>query len=89
MKYAHDKFDVNTLACICAIDKAVLTVLMEYWIPEVRVAGIHEFVGNALVMKGEKDRTTDLRGEPLPNLPPEGGESAEGSEKPEETSDVG
>jgi hypothetical protein len=25
-------------------------------------------VANALVMKGEKERTTDLRGEPLPNV---------------------
>ena len=31
------------------------------------MAGIHEFVGNALVMKGEKERTTNLRGEPLPH----------------------
>ena len=68
VKHVHDEHDVNTLACICAIDKAVLTVLMEYWIPEVRVAGIHEFVGNALVMKGEKDRTTNLRAEPLPGF---------------------
>jgi hypothetical protein len=29
------------------------------------VAGVHELVGNALVMKGQKERTTDLRGEPL------------------------
>ena len=26
---------------------------------------MHELVGNALVMKGESERTTDLRGEPL------------------------
>ena len=25
---------------------------------------MHELVGNALVMKGEKERTADLRGEP-------------------------
>jgi len=31
----------------------------------VEVAGIHELVGNALVMRGEKERTTDLRGEPI------------------------
>ena len=35
---------------------------MEYWVPEVEVAGVHELVGNALVMKGENERTTDLRG---------------------------
>jgi len=26
---------------------------------------VHELVGNALVMKGEKERTTDLRGTPF------------------------
>jgi [DsrC]-trisulfide reductase subunit K len=68
VKHVHDEHGVNTLACICAIDKAVLSGLMEYWVPEVEVAGIHEFVGNALIMKGEKKRTTDLRGEPLPGV---------------------
>jgi len=29
------------------------------------VAGVHELLGNALVMTGGKERTTDLRGEPL------------------------
>jgi hypothetical protein len=29
------------------------------------VAGVHELVGNALIMKGERPRMTDLRGEPL------------------------
>jgi hypothetical protein len=38
---------------------------MEYWVPEVRVSGVHELVGNALIMKGENDRTTNLRGEPI------------------------
>jgi hypothetical protein len=38
---------------------------MDYWVPGVEVAGVHELVGNALVMKGERPRTTDLRGEPL------------------------
>jgi hypothetical protein len=53
---------VNLLTCICAIDRAVLPPLMEYWVPEVQVSGIHELVGNALVMEGENDRTLDLRG---------------------------
>ena len=56
------------MSCICAIDKAVLPPLLEYWVPGVEVAGIHEFVGNALIMKGEKKRETNLRGEPLPHL---------------------
>ncbi len=66
VKHVHEKFGVNVLSCICAIDKATLPTLMEYWVPGVEVAGVHEFVGNALVMKGEKERTTDLRGAPLP-----------------------
>jgi Fe-S oxidoreductase len=65
VKHVHDKHGVNMLSCICAIDKANLSALMEYWVPEVQVGGIHEFVGNALVMKGEKERTVDLRLEPL------------------------
>ena len=65
VKYVRDKFGVNLLACICAIDKAVLPPLLEYWVPGVDVAGVHELVGNALVMKGEKERATDLRGTPL------------------------
>jgi Fe-S oxidoreductase len=65
VKYVRDKHGVNLLACICAIDKAVLPPLLEYWVPGVDVAGVHELVGNALVMKGEKERPTDLRGTPL------------------------
>ncbi|MBA7548501.1 hypothetical protein ES705_40961 [subsurface metagenome] len=65
VKYVHEKYGVNLLACICAIDKASFPPLLEYWVPGVEVGGIHELVGNALVMKGEKERTTDLRSEPL------------------------
>ena len=68
VKYVHEKHDVNMLACICAIDRAVLPNLMEYWVPEVDVTGVHELVANALVFDGEKERTTDLRGEPLPGM---------------------
>jgi len=32
----------------------------------VEVAGVHELLGNALVMTGEKERVVDLRGEPFP-----------------------
>jgi len=65
VKYVRDRFGVNLLACICAIDKATLPTLLEYWVPGVEVAGVHELVGNALMMKGEKERTTDLRGQAL------------------------
>ena len=60
VKYVHEKHGVNLLACICAIDKATLPPLMEYWVPGVQVGAVHELVGNALVMEGET-RTTDLR----------------------------
>jgi hypothetical protein len=53
------------VACICAIDKAAFPPLFEYWVPGIEVAGVHELLGNALVMTGEKERTTNLRGEPL------------------------
>ena len=66
VKFVQEKHDVNMLACICAIDRAVLPDLMEYWVPGVDVTGIHEMVGNALNLSGQNDRTTDLRGEPLP-----------------------
>ena len=66
VKFVHEHFGVNMLAAICAIDRAALPPLMDYWVPGVKVTGLHELVANALVMKGEKERTTDLRGEPLP-----------------------
>ncbi len=68
VKYVNEKHDVNMLSCICAIDRAVLTPLMNYWVPGVGVTGVHELVGNALVMEGEIERTTDLRGEPLAGM---------------------
>jgi Fe-S oxidoreductase len=65
VRYVHEKHGVNRLACVCAIDRATLSSLMEYWVPEVGVSGVHELVANALVIEGEKPRTTDLRGLPL------------------------
>ena len=65
VRYVRDRFGVNLLACICAIDKATLPTALEYWTPGVEVGGVHEFVGNALLMTGEKERVADLRGEPL------------------------
>ncbi len=65
VKFVHDRYGVNMLLCICAIDKATLPTLMDYWVPEVQVGAVHEMVGNALVMKGERDRTTDYRGNPM------------------------
>jgi len=68
VNHVHEKHGVNMMACICAIDRAVLTASMEYWVPEVNVTGVHELVGNALVFEGEGERTTDLRGEPLAGM---------------------
>ncbi len=65
LRHVRDKHAVNRLLCMCAIDRATLSALTEYWAPQVDVGGIHELVANALVMKGEKERTHDLRGEPL------------------------
>jgi len=65
VKYVQEQYGVNLLSCICAIDKATLPPLLEYWVPGVEVAGVHELVGNALVIQGAKERTVNLRGEPL------------------------
>ena len=63
VKYVHEKHGINTLGCVCAIDRATLTTLMNYWVPEVQVAGLSELVGNALVIEGEQrqDLTEGLR----------------------------
>ena len=68
VKYVHEKYGVNMLACICAIDRAVLPTSMDYWVPGMDVTGLHELVANALILDGEKERTTDLRLEPLPGM---------------------
>ncbi len=65
VKFVKEKYDVNMLACVCAIDRAALPALMDYYHPEVDVTGLHEMVANALILPGEKERTTNLRGEPL------------------------
>jgi len=68
VQYVHEKHDVNMLACICAIDRAVLPDLMSYWVPEVDVTGVHELVGNALNLPGQNERTMNLRSEELAEL---------------------
>lgn len=65
VRKVREKHDVDSLVTICAIDRATLTPLMRYWNPGVSVYGLHELVGNALVMDGEKKRTEDLREEPM------------------------
>ncbi|MDD4952940.1 MAG: (Fe-S)-binding protein, partial [Desulfovibrionaceae bacterium] len=68
LRYVQEKHDVNTMACICAIDRATLIPLADYWAPGVQITGIHEMVANALILDGEKQRTMNLRQEPLPGF---------------------
>jgi len=65
VRHVRDRHGVNVLAACCAIDRATLTTVCDYWAPGVKVSGITELVANALVMKGEKERTLDFRKEPL------------------------
>jgi Fe-S oxidoreductase len=68
VKYVAEKYDVNMLAAICAIDRATLLTVCDYWAPGVDVTGITEMVANALVMKGECEREMNLRLEPFEEL---------------------
>jgi Fe-S oxidoreductase len=78
VKYVAEKYGVNHLGCICALDRATLPTLMEYWVPDMQVTGITELVGNALVFEDEIERTTDLRDRDLVGFgEPEEGEEAE------------
>ncbi len=65
VRHVADKYGVNHLGCICALDRATLPTLMKYWVPEMEVTGITEMVGNALIFPDEIERTTDLRDRPL------------------------
>lgn len=68
VRYVREKHNVDSLVTICAIDRASLPPLMRYWNPGVSVYGLHELVGNALVMEGEKKRTEDLRENPMTGI---------------------
>jgi Fe-S oxidoreductase len=68
LRYVQANHGVDTMACICAIDRATLPPLADYWAPGVTVTGLHELVGNALIMKGEDKLTMDLRQEDLPGI---------------------
>ena len=62
LRYVRDKYGVNMLACICAIDRAAFPTAQQYWNPDVGVCGMTELVANALIMEGEGPRTHNLRG---------------------------
>jgi hypothetical protein len=53
---------------MCAIDRATLVTVCDYWAPGVQVTGISELVANAMVFAGEKRRTHNLRLEPIPGM---------------------
>jgi Fe-S oxidoreductase len=65
VQHVHETHGVNQLAAMCAIDRATLATVCEYWAPEVKPTGITELVANALVMKGESDRSLNFRKEPM------------------------
>ncbi len=79
VRHVAEKYGVNHLGCICALDRATLPTLLQYWIPEVDVTGLTEMVGNALIFPDEIERTTDLRDRPLVGF-----EEAEEAEEAEE-----
>ena len=81
VRYVQEEFGVNQLAAMCAIDRAVLPTVCDYWAPGVQVTGICELVANATVMKGENDRSIDLRLEPIP------GRAADENDEPRGSSD--
>ena len=76
LRYVQEKNGVNWMSCVCAIDRATLPPLADYWAPGVTVSGLHELVANALVMKGEQPRTMNLRQEDLECPDPEPEEEA-------------
>ncbi|MBW2350788.1 MAG: (Fe-S)-binding protein [Deltaproteobacteria bacterium] len=71
LRYVADKYGVNMMACICAIDRAALPPAAQYWNPDVGVTGVTELVANALIMEGEGPRTHNLRGFEIATWEPE------------------
>ncbi|MDH5198066.1 MAG: (Fe-S)-binding protein [Gemmatimonadota bacterium] len=68
VRYVQERYGVNQLAAMCAIDRATLVTVCDYWAPGVKVTGISELVANATVFRGEKRRTHNLRLEPIPGM---------------------
>jgi len=68
VRFVQEKYGVNQLAAMCAIDRATLVTVCDYWAPGVQVTGVSELVANALMLKGEKRRTHNLRLEPIPGM---------------------
>jgi len=68
VRHVQEKHGVNQLAAMCAIDRATLVTVCDYWAPGVKVTGITELVTNAMIFTGEKKRTHNLRLEPIPGM---------------------
>jgi len=68
VRYVQEHHGVNQLAAMCAIDRATLVTVCDYWAPGVEVTGICELVANAMIFEGEKRRTHNLRLEPIPGM---------------------
>jgi Fe-S oxidoreductase len=72
VRYVQEQHGVNQLAAMCAIDRATLVTVCDYWAPGVAVTGISELVANAMIFEGEKKRTQNLRLEPIPGMEDDG-----------------
>jgi len=81
VKHVQEKHGVNQLAAMCAIDRATLVTVCDYWAPGVEVTGITELVVNAMVFEGEKKRTENLRLEPIPGMEEDDEEEGNGSDE--------
>jgi Fe-S oxidoreductase len=68
VRHVQEKSGVNQMAAMCAIDRATLVTVCDYWAPGVKVTGITELVVNAMIFEGEKRRTHNLRLEPIPGM---------------------
>jgi len=81
VRYVREKYGVNQMAAMCAIDRATLITVCDYWAPGVWVSGVSELVANAMVLKGEKKRTLDLRLDPLPGMEEDGEEEEDANDE--------
>jgi Fe-S oxidoreductase len=68
VRYVQEQHGVNQLAAMCAIDRATLVTVCDYWAPGVKVTGISELVANAMIFEGERNRTVNLRLEPISGM---------------------
>lgn len=81
VRYVQEQHGVNQLAAMCAIDRATLPTVCDYWAPGVQVTGITELIANAMIFKGEKRRTQNLRLEPIPGMEDHAGEDGGGGDE--------